>query len=183
MIKLAKNLVLATVDAIKIISDKYSTRSQKADAVFNLVSVTITTFVIEVLFEFIERQLNIPEFLLLPLQIIITVACTNFVMLILQKADLFDVKYGFLVANIERVFNEIKEYYENEREVLLQKSNTEIQHLLNEITEEMNFINKNLDELNIYSDDALVQLEKVNKLFDMGIDFNTEWAKYIGYKC
>ena len=183
MIKLAKNLVLATVDAIKIISDKSSTRSQKADAVFNLVSVTITTFVIEVLFEYIERQLNIPEFLLLPLQIIITVACTNFVMLILQKADLFDVKYGFLVANIERVFNEIKEYYENEREVLLQKSNTEIQHLLNEITEEMNFINKNLDELNIYSDDALVQLEKVNKLFDMGIDFNTEWAKYIGYKC
>ena len=61
LLKITKSLVLSTVDAVRIIGDKTATKSQKANAVFNLYAVTITSCVIEVLFELASDALHIPE--------------------------------------------------------------------------------------------------------------------------
>lgn len=61
LLKLAKNLILSTVDAIRIISDKNTSSAQKADAVFQLYGVTITSCVIEILFELAGNALHLSE--------------------------------------------------------------------------------------------------------------------------
>jgi len=97
ILNVAKKLVLSTVDAVKIIADKSSSPAEKADAVFNLYGVTITSCVIDVIFS----SIKMPEPIIAPLQILATVICTNLTMLILQEADLFDVRFGFKINNIK----------------------------------------------------------------------------------
>lgn len=180
ILKLAKNLVLSVVDAIKIIGNKNATPSQKADSVFNIFAVTITTFAIEVIFEYIEHQFPIPEPLLLPLQTITTVVCTNFVMLILQRLDLFDVKYGLLLSNIENVFDRENELYLQNLSALKTQSQEKIDEVLNNVQKEIEEISIHLKEIDVYSDTIQVELEKVNEAFNMDINFEKEWQQYIG---
>lgn len=106
LLKIAKNLVLSTVDAVRIIADPNASAAEKADSVFNLFGITITSCVLEVLFELAGDVLRIPEpfddIVFGPLQILATVVCTNLTMLILQKADLFDVRFGFKINAVKK---------------------------------------------------------------------------------
>lgn len=180
MIKLAKNLVLSSVDAIKVVCDKNSTSPEKADSIFNLFSATITTFSIETLCEYIEKQFNITESLLLPIETIITVVCTNFVMLILQKADLFDMRYGLLVSNIEKVIDEENVLYVDKMNALKSQANEEANTVMNDVKEEIQEMVQQLRKLNVYSDDEQAELEEVNEVLDMKMAFEEEWLQYMG---
>lgn len=180
MMKLAKNIIMSVVDSIKIISNKNTTAREKADSVFNLFSITITTFVIEILMEYLEKQFAIPEALLLPLQTIVTVICTNIVMLILQKADLFDVKYGLLMSNIKETFEKENRLYTEKINALQSQSEEKIADIFNQVNEEITEMKYRLNELNIFSSDIQIELEKVNEAFNMDIDFEEEWHRYIG---
>ncbi|SDD50036.1 hypothetical protein SAMN05428987_5005 [Paenibacillus sp. CF095] len=180
MLKLAKSLVLSLVDAARIIGDKNATPSQKADAVFNLISVTVTSFVLEMLFEYVERQFAIPEPLLLPLQIIATVLCSNLVMLVLEKADLFSVRHGLLMANIQKVFQRENELYLQELEGLTSSQQRGTELRLKEIAFEIEETKQRLQEIDPHKDSVIHELEKINRLFDMNIDFEKEWKSYLG---
>lgn len=180
MLKLAKNIVMSVVDAVKIIGNKNATTSEKADSVFNLFSITITSFVIEVLMEYIEKQFAIPEALLSPLQTIITVICTNIVMLILQKADLFDIRYGLLISNIKETFEKENKLYTERINLLKFESEEKIGVILNQVNEEIAQIKQQFNDLNIFSNDVKIELEKVNEIFNMNINFEEEWNRYIG---
>jgi len=169
IMKLAKNLILSTVDAIVIIATKGSTPVQKADAVVNLFGVTITTFTVDTLFEVIKNGINLPDFLVAPLQILTTVVCTNLTMLILQKADLFDVRFGYKVNQVQSLFKETANFYAAEIQLADYAATNEIDAMIEYAKDECYTIFDNLRELNPYDTDVRRDLEKLNVLFNTGV--------------
>ena len=183
LLKIIKQLVLSLVNCIRVIASKNSTASEKADAVTKTLAVSISTIVLEIIFEWAEDQFGLPDIIMEPLQIIVTILTTNLIMLVLQKADLFDVQYGLLVANIERVFDEENQMYMEQSAILQkeqkEKMDTHIANLKQQIAE----IQDSISTLNLYEDDATDNLNKINTMFDMGIDFDKEWSDYISAPC
>lgn len=177
---LVKDLVLALVDSMKIIFNKDATKAQKADAVFNLVSVTITNVVVQVLIEYLSKQLGFPDFVAEVIELLAIVITSNIVMLVLQKIDLFDVRYGFLVTNLEKVFNETSETYDREFHLAEEATDQEIKHILDKASEETLRFEERLANFDIYTDNVTEHLERVNKMFNMNIDFENEWKKFMG---
>lgn len=180
MLQLVKRVVLATVDAIRIIADPNATAAEKADSVFNLFGVTIANFAVEVLFEFIEKGLHLPRFLCNPLRIITSVICTNLTMLVLQKADLFDVRFGFKIKAINELFANMRMEYQQECEAAGTYADYIIQELIKQAREEGKEIYNRLMECNPKTDSVESDLNRVNKMFRMNINFDEEWLKFIG---
>ncbi len=185
LLKIAKNLVLSTVDAVRIISNPNATRAQKADSVVNLFSVTITSCVIEVMFEVLGDTLHIPEpfddIIFGPLQILTTVICTNLTMIILKKADLFDVQRGFRMTQIRTLFSEAEDEVAEMYSVSRAYADFEIKRIIKQARIECHSISDNLSEMDLSRDSVRHELEKINKMFSMGIDFDQEWLKFMGY--
>ena len=180
LLKLIKNLVLAVVDSVKIIADKNASVAQKADSVVNLFGVTITSCVVDAIFDFIQSNIPIPEFLILPLQTIATVVCTNFVTLILQQVDLFDVRFGFKMKALQDLFLETRKEYEENISAAEQAANEVIQQMINQAKQDATDIYEKLRAMNPYEQDAYGQLNQVNQMFHMNIDFDQEWLQFLG---
>ena len=184
LLKIAKNLVLATVDAVRIIANKDSTAAEKADSVFNLFGITITSCVIEVLFELAADALHIPEpfddIVFGPLQILATVVCTNLTMLILQKADLFDVRFGYKMSAIKQAFDEERAAYSEKLTIAEQYSAQQIEAILVAAKEESLNIYNQLQEIDPKTQSVRGQLNSMNQLFNMDIDYEKDWLKFIG---
>lgn len=184
LLKIAKSLVLSVVDSVRIISDKHATRAEKADSVFNLFGVTITSCVIEVLFELAGNLLHIPEplddIIFGPLQILSTVICTNLTMLILQKADLFDVRFGFKMNAVRKIFEEEQADYDNRMAEAENYTAEMMEDIIANAKAESREIYNNLLELDTKKQSVRGELEKVNCMFSMDIDFEKEWLHFIG---
>lgn len=180
LLKIAKTVLLSTIDSVRIIADKNRTNAEKSDAVFTLFGITITNIVIEVLFEIIERGAHIPEPLLSPLQMICSILCTNLTMLILQKADLFDVRFGFKMRSIEQVFAQASSAYDAEIQMVHQYNSEQEALLMAQIKNECNNIYHNLQSLDPKKDSVRGELEKINQIFSININFEDEWLKFLG---
>lgn len=180
MMKMAKTIVMSTIDAIKIIANKESSRVEKADAITDLYAVAVTNIVVEVLFELIEKGVKLPEWLLKPLQILTSVVCTNATMLVLQKADLFDVRLGFKINKIRDVFNEANLEYDHYVGIASEYSHETVQKMIQEAREDSISVYNNLIDLNPYEKDVSGDLKKVVDMFNMEIEFEDEWLKFIG---
>lgn len=184
LLKVAKSLVLSTVDAVRIIADKNATHAEKADSVFNLFGVTITSCVIEVLFEMLGNVLHIPEplddIIFGPLQILTTIVCTNLTMLILQKADLFDVRFGFKMNAIRKVFSEEQKIYAAEMDAAESYTSETIDAIIANAQAESKTIYNDLMALDPTNVSVRGDLEKVNRMFSMNINFEKEWLHFIG---
>lgn len=179
LIKIIKQVVMSLVNCVKILCDGRSTAAQKADAITKTLSVSINAVVMELLFEYLEKQFGLPDILMEPLQIIVTILSTNIIMLVLQKMDLFDIQYGLLVANIEKVFNEANEEYFNESNELFENSSKEIEAYMNNIKGHIEEIKESISKVDIHKEEITPYLEKLNTLFNMEIDFNSEWNEFI----
>lgn len=171
MLKLAKNLLLSVVDSVKIIASPGATAAQKADSVFNLFGVTITSFVVEILFSAIEKGLQIPEILLSPLQVLTTIVCTNLTMLVLQQADLFNVRVGFKINNIRNLFEEENSKYNKKIAIAENYADAVINQTLENADREVYEIEENLFKLDPYAQLARGELDKINQIFNIDIDF------------
>lgn len=184
ILKVAKSLVMSTVDAIRIIADKNTSRAEKADAIFSLFSVTITSCVIELLFELIESSGVLPkpicEILLMPLQILATVVCTNFTMLILQKADLFDVRFGFKINAIKDIFAEEYGNYEREMAIASNMTEKEVAKLLEQAKSDCLIIYRELEELDPMRASVRDHLERAGQMFNVYIDYDAKWNEFLG---
>lgn len=178
-----KQLVMSLVSCVRTISNKNSSPAEKADAVTKTLAVTITSVLLEVLFEWAEKQFSLPDLLMEPLQVVVTVLVTNLVMLILQKADLFDVQYGLLVANIEQVFEEERLAYLQQSEELMKIQEDKENGFIDELSLELNTLEQSISSLDLYEEDVTDSLNKINKIFNMGIDFDKEWEAFIGVPC
>lgn len=181
MVRIAKQLVLSLVNCARVIADPRVSGAQKADAVTKTLSVSITAVVLELLFEYMEAQFGLPDILMEPLQLIVTILATNLVMLVLERADLFDMRYGLLIANIERAFEEEYRSYREESARLLQEKTAMIELQIEEVMERMNQAERSIEALDVYSDDAEPVLDELNKVYHMGIDFHQEWNDFLTY--
>ena len=166
LLKIAKSLVLSTVDALRVLMDKNMDSTHKANAIFNLFSITITSCTIDLLFEVIEAQFHLPQWILAPLQILSTVVCTNLTMLILQKADLFDVKYGFKMAQIRTLFEEANREYEKKYEFAMKAADIKIEEIIELAKMECVAIYENLCEIDIYKKSVREDVEKKFFIFN-----------------
>ena len=178
ILKIIKQLVLSLVNCIRIITNKNATPAQKADSVSKLMSVTVSTVVLEILFEWMENQFGLPDVLMEPLQIIVTILVTNIIMLILQKADLFDVQYGLLVSNIQTIFEQENQIYLEESDRLKQQSDREAEEYMDGLHEEIAKIENSLADFDPFEGDACIELSKLNEIYEMGIDFKKEWIDF-----
>ena len=100
-------------------------------------------------------------------------------MLVLQKMDLFNLQYGLLVANIEKVFDEANEEYLRESKELFESSSKEIEIYMINIKKHIEEIKESISKVDIHKEEITPYLEKLNTLFDMEIDFNSEWNEFI----
>ena len=180
MLRLAKNLLMAVVDSAKIIATPGTSPAQKADSVFTLFGITITNFVIEILFELLEDGLHIPEFLLMPLQILTSVVCSNLVMLVLQKADIFDVRFGFKRKAVQDLFANERSAYEQEMLLASSYVDTSVQQLIQKAETDCKIIYFRLQSIQIEEESVRESLQQINKLFGMNIDFDDEWQNFVG---
>lgn len=178
ILKIIKQLVLSLTNCVRIIADKSATPSQKADSVSKLMSATVSTIVLEVLFEWMEKQFGLPDILMEPLQIIVTILVTNLIMLILQKADLFDVQYGLLVSNIQTIFEQENQIYLEESNRLKQQGEREAEEYMGKLHEQIANIESSLTDFDPFEDDACIELSKLNEIYQMGIDFKKEWIDF-----
>lgn len=180
IMKIVKEFTMTIVNCIKTLFDSTKTTAEKADAITRMIAMTVTTVVMDLLFEYIQKQFTLPDFLVEPLQIILTVLATNLVMLVLNKLDLFDVQYGLNVAKIEKIFDEETNNY-------IQQSNENYNDYVNRVTVQMQAIKDslktsllNIREMNLYNDDVIPELENISRIFNMNIDFEKEWEKFLG---
>lgn len=184
LLKMAKNLVLSAVDAVRIIADKNTSSAEKADSVFNLFGVTITSCVVELIFELVADSLHIPEpfddIIFGPLQILATVVCTNLTMLILQKADLFDVRFGFKINAIKKVFADEYAEFEQQMELAEGYAESEVDILLEKAKQDTRDLYDELTELNPTQGSVRSNLDKMSHMFNAYIDFDSEWEKFLG---
>lgn len=177
-IKAIKQLVLALVNCVRILTSKTTSPAEKADAITKTLAAAFVGIGLEILFEYLEKQFGLPNWFMEPLQIIVTIIATNLIMLILQKVDLFDVQYGLLVANIERVFDEEYASYVTRSEEIMKQDERVFEEQMSEIKAEIAEIRTSIENLNFYTASVADDLNRLNNIFDMGIDFNQEWAEY-----
>lgn len=184
LLKIAKNLVLSTVDAVRVIVDKNTSPAEKADSVVKLFGTTITSCVIEVIFDLLSESLHLPEqisdLVFSPLQILATVVCTNLTMLILEKADLFDVRFGFKINSIKKVFEEERQAYIADIEFASQQAEIKIDEILSMAKTECRNIYNNLQEIDPHKDSVRGQLESINSMFSMNINYEDKWLTFLG---
>ena len=178
LVKIAKQLALSLVQCVKIICSNGSTTAEKADAVTRTLSVTITAVALEILFEYMEKQFGLPDIIMEPLQIIVTIITTNLIMLILQKADLFDVQYGLLIENIDAAFKEEQIKYENESAELLAQSKLNMETGFDTINNQLISIQNSIKKMDFYMSDVTPQLNQINEIYTMGIDFDAKWLEF-----
>lgn len=178
LVKLAKSLVLSLIQSIRILTDDRASSAEKADAITKIFAASITNVVLEILFETIEDALGMNDFITEPLQIVISILVTNLVMLILQKADLFDVQYGILVASMEQIFLDERQHYMDGSERAFEEIRAEMTFYMTELNEQLAQIEGTIKALDLYTDDALHGLEKINSTFAIGIDFKAEWREF-----
>lgn len=178
LIKAIKQLVLALVNCVRILTSKTTSPAEKADAITKTLAAAFVGIGLEILFEYLEKQFGLPNWFMEPLQIIVTIIATNLIMLILQKADLFDVQYGLLVANIERVFDEEYENYVTQSEEIMKQDKRVFEEQMSGIKAEIAKIRASIENLDFYTASVADDLNRLNDIFDMGIDFNQEWAEY-----
>lgn len=179
--KVIKDVVLGLINSANTLADKSKTAGEKADAITNILATSINAVILELFFEYIEKQFSLPNFLTEPLQIIVTVLSTNIIMLLLKKLDLFNVQYGFLVSNIEQLFKSQTEQYISASNELFLGSKYEYEEGIKMIKEQINVLNFSISTLKVYEDDVQGYLEQISDTFAMEIDFNKDWEEYLGF--
>lgn len=181
LMKIVKELVLTVINCIKTLVDDKRSAVEKADAITKMISMTITTIVVDILAEYLQAQFGLPDIFIEPLQILLTILATNVVMVLLDELDLFNLKYGFLIANIEKIFDEEKDKYMKKSEENFNYYADKMQEQLESIKESISISVNNIKSLNVYEDDVIEDLDRINKIFGMNINFEEEWKKYLGY--
>ena len=176
--KMIKDIVMALVNSIKILGDKNRTAAEKADAIVNTLGITISSIAVNVIIEYLEIQFPFLKPLSDPLQVIITILTANISMLILQKMDIFNIRYGLMVAKIKEIFEEGRAEYREQLKLLEDETYTNIDKILEQTEFEIFNIITDISSANINEKDLKDEIDIINKTFNMGIDLQEEWNQF-----
>lgn len=180
VMKIVKSVVLSLVQCVKVLGNKNASKREKADSITKILGTTMATVALEVIFEWMEKQFGIPDAIAEPLQVIVTIVVTNILLVALEEVDLFNLKHGFIVANIEALTQKQLEDYTETCATLRQAQEIEMQNFLDHIRVEVIEIQVRIKNVNLYEDDVSGTLGRVSEMFRMGIDFDQEWDKFTG---
>ena len=173
-----KEVVMAFVNSIKILGDKNRTAAEKADAIVNTLGITISSIAVNVIIEYLEVQFPFLKPFTDPLQVIITILTTNIVMLILQKMDVFNVRYGLMVAKIKEIFEEGRAEYRERLQQLENETYKNIDKILEQTEFELFNVITDISSADINEKDLKDEIDIINKTFNMGIDLEKEWNQF-----
>lgn len=180
ILKLAKELIIVTIDAIKILFDGSKSFAEKMDAILQLVGGVFVNLAIGILFEYISKQFFIPEWALLPLEMIVRVVLSNFAMLALKKLDIFGVNRKLKVEKIKAIFEE----EEKNKDLIIQKEidnvNSNNKLLFQELQEELFNINKKIEENNMFNQSIKEELKRSFEIFGKNITLNNKLKNILG---
>lgn len=178
MLKVVKSVVLSLVNCCKTIVNPKMSAAQKADSITKVMFTTVNAIVLEIVFEYLEKQFALPDILMEPLQVIVTIISTNVIMLVLNEMDLFNVKYGLLTANIEKLFIKENEKFVEESFMMLSEGYEASDEELQNIEQDISVLMDSIQRLDLKNEDAFEPLDNINKIFSMGIDFEDEWRYF-----
>ncbi|WP_288681467.1 hypothetical protein [uncultured Brachyspira sp.] len=173
-----KEVVMSFVNSIKILGDKNRTAAEKADAIVNTLGITISSIAVNVIIEYLEVQFPFLKPFTDPLQVIITILTTNIVMLILQKMDIFNVRYGLMVAKIKEIFEEGRAEYREQLQQLENETYKNIDKILEQTEFELFNVITDISSADINEKDLKDEIDIINKTFNMGIDLEKEWNQF-----
>ena len=176
--KMIKDIVMALVNSIKILGDKNRTAAEKADAIVNTLGITISSIAVNVIIEYLEIQFPFLKPLSDPLQVIITILTANISMLILQKMDIFNIRYGLMVAKIKEIFEEGRAEYREQLKLLEDETYTNIDKILEQTEFEIFNIITDISSADINERDLKDEINIINETFNMGIDLEKEWNQF-----
>ena len=180
ILKLAKELIIVTIDAIKILFDNSKSFAEKMDAIFQLIGGLFVNLAIGILFEYISKQFLIPEWALLALEMIVRVVLSNFAMLALKKLDIFGVNRKLKVDKIKTILEE----EEKNKDLILQKEienvNSNNEFLLQELQEELSSINKKIEENNMFNQNIKEELKRSFEIFGKNIELSNNLKRFLG---
>lgn len=182
ILKMVRQLVVTVVDAIKILLDSSKTFLEKMDAILQLVAGLVVNIAIEVLFEYIEKQFMIHEMFLMPLQMIVSIMSTNFVMLSLKKLDLLGTNKKFKIEKIKAIFTEEREKANSIIQEKLNNINYSNQILLTELEDELEELNKNIEENNMFNKSISLELGRVFEIFGKDLEIEKKFATFLKKK-
>lgn len=175
---MTKEVVMSFVNSIKILGDKNRTAAEKADAIVNTLGITISSIAVNVIIEYLEVQFPFLKPFTDPLQVIITILTTNIVMLILQKMDIFNVRYGLMVAKIKEIFEEGRAEYREQLQQLENETYKNIDKILEQTEFELFNVITDISSADINEKDLKDEIDIINKTFNMGIDLEKEWNQF-----
>lgn len=180
ILKLAKELIIVTIDAIKILFDSSKSLAEKMDAILQLVGGLFVNLAIGILFEYISKQFFIPEWALLPLEMIVRVVLSNFAMLALKKLDIFGVNRKLKVEKIKAIFEE----EEKNKDLIIQREidnvNSNNKLFFQELQEELFSINKKIEENNMFNQSIKEELKRSFEIFGKNIALNNKLKNILG---
>lgn len=182
ILKMVRQLVVTVVDAIKILFDSSKTFLEKMDAILQLVAGLVVNIALEVLFEYIEKQFMIHEMFLMPLQMIVSIMSTNFVMLSLKKLDLLGTNKKFKIEKIKAIFTEEREKANSVIQEKLNDINYSNQILLTELEDELEELNKNIEENNMFNKSISLELGRVFEIFGKDLEIEKKFATFLKKK-
>lgn len=179
IVKIVRQVVLMSIDAINIMLDKKRSKAEKMDSILQLVSGVVVGVVCEILFEYIEKQFGIPEMFLMPLQMLTTIVSSNFIMISLQEADLFSVRFGYKIENIQKIFKEERENYDKEFEKILNHIDYSNNYEVNSIKNEISNLKQEISNLDVFNISLKKELDSIIKIFNIDTDLNHKWKKFL----
>ena len=174
-----RQLVLTVVDAVKILLDSSKTFVEKMDAISQLIAGLVVNIALEVLFEYIEKQFMIPEMFLMPLQMIVTIMATNFIMLSLKRLDLFGTNKQFKIEKIKAIFEEEREKADLELQEKLENVNYNNQQIFEELKIELKELQKNIQENNIFTISIKDDIKRMFQIFGKELKMNSDLLAFL----
>ena len=179
ILKMVRQLVLTVVDAVKILLDSSKTFVEKMDAISQLIAGLVVNIALEVLFEYIEKQFMIPEMFLMPLQMIVTIMATNFIMLSLKRLDLFGTNKQFKIEKIKAIFEEEREKADLELQEKLENVNYNNQQIFEELKIELKKLQKNIQENNIFTISIKDDIKRMFQIFGKELKMDSDLLAFL----
>lgn len=171
-----KDLLMSIVSSIKVLTNKEMSKAEKGAAITNLLTTTLIAVGVQALFDAIPEG-TIPEWISMPVQIIVTAILSALALRILEENDLFNIQRGIKLAKLRQVFDDQEAEFNAKSDEIARKDSELTQAIVDELSVLKNQT-KLLSGINYYSDDAWPVLEKINDTFNIGVDFDEEWRYF-----
>ena len=181
ILNLAKQLVITVVDAVKILFDNSKSFLEKMDAILQLVAGLFVNIAIGILGEYIQKQFMIPEMFWFPLEMIVRIILSNFIILSLKKLDLFDVNRKLKIEKVKIIFEEERKKADLELQEKLENINYNNQQIFEELNLELKGIQKNIQENNMFNVSIKDDVKRMFQIFGKELKIDNSLANFLGY--